>query len=166
MDGKFLIRRAEPGDAQAITDIYNEAILTTTATFDIEPKTVEDRERWLAQRGDRYPVLVAERDATVVGFAALAPWSERAAYDATAETGLYVASGYRDQGIGRSLKQSIIDEARALGFHTLIARVTADSAASLHLNKAFGFEHIGTLREVGTKFGRRLDVCMLQKMLN
>ncbi len=165
MVGTIVIRRAEPRDAADITEIYNEAILTTTATFDIEPKTVADRTRWLDQRGERYPVVVAESDAGVIGFASLAPWSERAAYDATAETGLYVGAAYRNQGVGRALKRAIIEEAERLGFHTLIARVTAESEASLHLNRVFGFEHIGTLREVGEKFGRRLDVCLLQKIL-
>lgn len=160
------IRSATLDDAPAITEIYNEAILTTTATFDIEPKTVEDREVWLRNRTDRFPVLVAETGSRIVGWAALAPFSERAGYDDTAESALYVHSSYRGKGIGRQLKSRITDEARRHGFHSLIVRVTADSAASLHLNRDMGFVHIGTLREAGRKFGRLLDVHIMQKILN
>jgi len=93
-------------------------------------------------------------------------WSDRCAYDGTAETTFYVKSEYRGIGIGRRLKAEIIGQARRLGFHSLIARVAEGSHASLHLNQEFGFEMIGTLRQVGRKFGRLLDVHILQKMLN
>jgi L-amino acid N-acyltransferase YncA len=164
--GELLIRRAVRSDASAIAEIYNEAILTTTATFDLEPRTVADRERWLEARSDRFPVIVGEIDGNVIGFAALAPWSDRAAYEGTAETALYVHSSHRGRGIGRRLKTEIIEQARRLGFHTLLARVTEDSAASIHLNREAGFVIVGTLREVGRKFGRLLDVHIMQKMLD
>lgn len=160
------IRRAEIADAAAIAGIYNEAILNTTATFDTEPKSIDERRAWLQARSDRHPVLVAEVDGRVAGFAVLNPWSDRAAYDDTAETGLYVHSEYRDRGIGRALKAALIAEARQLGFHALIARITADSEASLHLNREAGFVEVGTLREVGRKFGRLLDVLIMQKLLD
>jgi L-amino acid N-acyltransferase YncA len=159
------IRRAESSDVPAITEIYNEAIVETTATFDIEPKTLTDRNDWLQAHNERHPVVVAEVDGKVVGWAALTPWSDRAAYDDTAETAFYVHSSFRDRGIGRRLNSEIVDLAKRLGFHTLIARMTEDSAASIHLNEAAGFVHIGTMREVGRKFGRLLDVHMMQKML-
>jgi L-amino acid N-acyltransferase len=159
------IRTAEPGDLEAITEIYNEAILTTTATFDVEPKTVAERQDWFQKHGGRYPVLVALIDAQIVGWASLSRFSDRAAYDETAETSFYVKSSFRGRGIGRALKAAIIAEARRLGFHSLLARVAAESAASRHLNKCFGFVDVGTLREVGRKFGRRLDVHLMQLML-
>ena len=151
------IRRAESSDAASIADIYNEAILTTTATFDTETKSVEDRAAWLKAHDERFPVLVAVVNDKVVGWASLTRWSDRRAYDATAETSFYVHSTHRRQGIGRALKRAIIDEAVRLRFHTLIARVAEGSDESLHLNKTFGFVHVGTLREVGYKFGRLLD---------
>jgi L-amino acid N-acyltransferase len=163
---ELTIRRATRQDAAAIADIYNEAILTTTATFDLEPKTVEERERWLDAHSGRFPVIVAEIGGSVVGFASLTPWSDRAAYDATAETALYVHSSRRGRGIGRRLKARIIEEAKRLEFHTLIARVTGDSAASIHLNREAGFVVVGTMREVGRKFGKLLDVHIMQKMLD
>lgn len=165
-DGSLVIRRAALSDAAAIAEIYNQAILTTTATFDLEPKPVEDRQQWLKARADRFPVLVGEVGGAVVGFTSLSPWSDRAAYDGTAETALYVHSSHRGRGIGRKLKVRIIEEARRLKFHTLIARVTEDSAASIHLNLQAGFVIVGTMREVGRKFGRLLDVHIMQKMLD
>jgi phosphinothricin acetyltransferase len=159
------IRPAEWGDAAAIAEIYNEAILTTTATFDTEPKSVEERRQWLESHDGRHPVLVALTGGTVVGWASLSRWSERAAYDDTAETSFYVHSAHRGCGIGRGLKDAIIAEARRLGYHTLIARIAEGSAESLHLNEAAGFVHVGTLREVGHKFGKLLDVHIMQKML-
>ena len=161
-----VIRRATLADVSAITDIYNEAILTTTATFDIEPKTTDERRGWLAARTDRFPVLVAEVDGEVVGWTSLTRFSERAGYDDTAETALYIHSAFRDKGIGRQLKAEMIDEAGRLKFHTLIVRVTEDSDASIHLNEAFGFVLVGTVKEAGRKFGRLLDVHLMQKMLD
>jgi L-amino acid N-acyltransferase len=160
------IRRATLADATAIAEIYNEAILTTTATFDTEPKSVEEREEWLRSHGERHPVLVAELGGRVVGWVSLSRWSDRSAYDDTAETSFYVHSTHRGCGIGRKLKEAIVEEARRLGFHTLIARVAEGSSESLHLNESAGFVHVGTLKEVGRKFGKLLDVHILQKMLS
>lgn len=159
------IRRAALADAAAIAEIYNEAISTTTATFDTETKTVEDRRRWLQGHDERHPVLVAVVEGRVAGWASLTVWSERPAYAETAETSFYVHSTQRGRGIGRQLKAAIIEEARRLGYHTLIARVAEGSAESLHLNERAGFVLVGTLRQVGRKFGRLLDVHILQKML-
>ena len=159
------IRRATLSDAAAIADIYNEAILTTTATFDTETKTVAEREQWLQAHDERHPVLVAVLDGKVVGWASISSWSDRAAYADTAETSFYVHSTHRGRGIGRQLKTAIIDEARRLGYHTLIARVAEGSAESLHLNERAGFFLVGTLKQVGRKFGQLLDVHILQKML-
>ena len=121
--------------------------------------------KWLESHDDRHPVLVAVVNDTVVGWASLSVWSDRKAYDGTAETSFYIASEFRNKGIGRKLKVAIIEEARRLEFHTLIARVAEGSDASLHLNQSLGFVLIGTMKEVGWKFGKLLDVHILQKML-
>jgi phosphinothricin acetyltransferase len=154
------------GDLDAITDIYNEAILTTTATFDTGPKSTAERLQWFQSHDERHPILVAVMDGRVVGWASLSRWSERRAYDDTAETSFYVKSEFRGQGIGRRLKEATIEEARRLRFHTLIARVAEGSGESLHLNESLGFVHVGTLKEVGRKFDRLLDVHIMQKMLD
>lgn len=160
------IRRAELADLDAITEIYNEAILTSTTTFDLEPQTREDRLPWFEGHEDRFPILVAEQEGQVVGWACLSRWRPRRAYENTAETSFYVKGDCRGQGIGRRLKQALIDEARRLKFHTLIAGVAQGNAVSLHLNESFGFEVVGTFREVGYKFDQWLDVTYLQLMLD
>lgn len=162
---ELTIRLAEARDARAIARIYNEAIVGTTSTFDTEPKTEEDRRQWLAAHGGRHPVLVAEREGEVVGWAALTQWSDRPAYDGTGESSFYVAQKHRGAGIGRRLKERLIDEARKSGFHTIIARIAVGNAASRHINESFGFVHVGTLREVGFKFGHWLDVEIMQLIL-
>lgn len=156
------IRYAEIDDAAAIADIYNQAIRTTTATFDTLPKSVEDRVDWLESHGTQHPVFVAELDGEVVGWAALSPWSDRCAYSETAETSFYVSEEFRGQGIGRQLKERILQAGEEIGFHTILARVAEGSDASLHINLSIGFEMIGTMKEVGFKFGKRLDVHMMQ----
>lgn len=161
----LVIRRAELSDAAAIAEIYNEAIRTTTATFDTEPKTVEDRRKWLEDHDDRHPVFVAEVDGAVAGWSALTKWSDRPAYDQTAESSFYVAERFRGRGVGRALKAKLIEEAKSLGYHTILARVAQESEASMHINESVGFRHIGTMKEVGFKFGKRLDVHLMQLML-
>ena len=160
------IRRATPEDAAAIAHIYNEAILNTTATFDTEPKTPEERVEWLKSHDNRHPILVAVVNGEVAGWASITLWSDRPAYADTAETSFYVRSADRGRGIGRKLKEAIIEEAKRLGYHTLIARITAGSEVSLHLNESTGYVHVGTLKEVGRKFGQLLDVHILQKILD
>ena len=164
-DATFTILRAHAGDAAAIAEIYNEAVRTTTATFDTEPQSAEDRLRWLEAHDDRHPVFVAEADGQIAGWSALTKWSDRPAYHRTAETSCYVAEAFRGRGIGRALKKTLIEAARGLGFHTLLARVAQGSEASIHINASFGFEAIGTMKEVGFKFGRWLDVHLLQLVL-
>jgi L-amino acid N-acyltransferase len=165
MNPAIQIRRALPVDVEAITAIYNEAILATTATFDTEPKTTAERLEWFEAHDERHPILVAAVEGTVAGWASLSRWSDRPAYDDTAETSFYVRSEYRGRGIGRMLKDAIIEEARRLHFHIVIARVAEGSQVSLHLNESAGFVHIGTMKQVGRKFGKLLDVHILQKML-
>lgn len=161
-----VIRHANFSNVAAITEIYNEAILTLTATFDTEPRTVDDRIAWFRSHDERHPVLVAVVGSEVLGWASLTRWSERPAYNDTAETSFYVAAEHRGRGIGRQLKEAIIAEARRLGFHTLIARMAEGSDASRHVNQSVGFVHVGTLKEVGQKFGRWLDVDVMQLMLD
>jgi len=160
------IRRAQLSDLDAITEIYNEAVLTTTATFDAEPRTTVEQLQWFESHSPRHPILVADLDGSVVGWAHLAKWSDRAAYSETAETSFYVKEEHRRKGIGRKLKQAIVEEGRRSGFHTLIARVAEGSKESMHLNKSLGFALVGTLKEVGRKFDKLVDVHIFQKILD
>ena len=156
------IRRVSIDDVSAITAIYSEAICTTTATFDTEPMAESDRLDWLKSHDDTYPVIVAEKDGQVVGWAALSKWSDRQAYAETAESSFYVKAESRGQGIGRMLKEHILAEGKKAGLHSVIARVAEGNEASIHLNESCGFQHIGVMKEVGRKFGKRLDVYLMQ----
>jgi phosphinothricin acetyltransferase len=159
------IRRATAGDAQAIAEIYNESVLNSAATFDTEPKSREEREQWLARHDERHPVLVAELDGEVAGWASITLWSDRCAYEDLAEDSLYIAEKHCGKGIGSALMKALIDEARRVKLHTLIARITGESAQSIRLHEKFGFKRVGTLKEAGRKFGRLHDVHFYQVML-
>jgi len=160
------IRLAKRADLEAITAIYNEAIETTTATFDTEPRTMAEQLRWFEEHTGRFPIYVADLGGDIVGWASLSPWSGRCAYSDTAETSFYVKAGHRGEGVGRTLKVVVIEAARSLGFHALIAQIADGADASRHINESLGFHHAGTLREVGRKFGRLLDVHLYQLTLD
>jgi phosphinothricin acetyltransferase len=156
------IRSATLQDLGAITEIYNDAILKTVATFDTETKTEAEQQRWFEGHGSRYPILVAEEDNLIVGWASLSQWSDRCAYSDTAEASLYVREEYRGRGIGRKLNETIIKAGGEAGLHTLIGRITEGNETSIHLTESAGFKQIGVMRECGRKFGRLLDVHLVQ----
>jgi phosphinothricin acetyltransferase len=158
------IRKATARDIPDITDIYNDAILRTVATFDTELKSIVQQRKWFKQHSAQFPILVAEKNGRVAGWASLSKWSDRCAYNATAEASLYIKEEERGRGIGRSLLAELLEEGQKAGLHTVIARIVADNAASIHLCESLGFTHIGTMKEVGNKFGKLLDVHMLQKI--
>ena len=158
------IRQATPDDLDAITEIYNDAILNTVATFDTRPKSPEEQEAWFAGHGPKYPLLVAEDDGLIIGWASLGMWSDRCAYSDTAEGSLYVSQEYRGKGIGRKLIEAIMAAGQKGGLHTVIFRITEGNEASLHLAESVGFEQIGVMKEVGRKFDRLLDVYLMQKI--
>ena len=158
------IRKAVLADVPAITEIYNEAILTTSATFDTEPKTVIDRKKWFKAHGPRNPVIVAEIDGNVIGWASLSELSTRCAYADTVELSLYIKETFRNRGIGKLLMQAVLGEGKKAGLHTVISRITGGNDVSINLHHQFDFKDIGVMKEVGNKFGTLLDVYMLQKM--
>ena len=161
---KFTTRAATDGDIKAITDIYNEAVLTTDATFDIEPKTEDEQRVWFAHHGPKHPVLVAEFDGAVIGWASLSEWSTRCSYAGTAEVSLYIKEGFRGKGAGRRLLEDIMREGERVGLHTILSRITTGNEVSIHLHESVGFEHVGIMREVGEKYGRLLDVLLMQRI--
>ncbi|RPJ64083.1 MAG: N-acetyltransferase family protein [Dehalococcoidia bacterium] len=157
-----VIKKATIEDVAAITAIYNDAILKLSATFDTEPKSLEEENRWFAAHSGKFPVLVAESDGKVTGWASLSKWSDRCAYSETAEASMYISEESRGQGTGRKLLSAILEEGQKAGLHTVIARIVEGNAASIHLCESMGFEHIGTMKEVGRKFGKLLDVHLMQ----
>jgi L-amino acid N-acyltransferase YncA len=156
------LRKTTLDDLGQITEIYNDAIEKTTATFDTEPKTQEEQEKWFANHDASHPVLIAEQDGLIVAWASLSQWSDKCAYCDTAEISLYVKEEYRGKGIGKQLMKAIIQEGKTAGLHTVIARIAGSNKISADLCRSFGFQYIGTMREVGKKFGNFLDVHIMQ----
>ena len=160
-----VVRPARPTDAKRIAAIYNQSVASSTATFDTEPRSVGLQRRLIREHGDRLPMLVAERGGDVVGWASLSPWSPRRAYARTAETSIYVDEMAQGQGVGRLLIERLLGLARTSGLHTLLARISAESVPSLRLHLSEGFRRVGVMHEVGFKFGRWLDVDLLERRI-
>ena len=158
------IRRASTDDLAAVTEIYNEAIHKTVATFDTTPKTLKEQEIWFNEHGPKNPIMVAEHDVHIIGWASLSAWSDRCAYSDTAEVSVYIKEEHQGKGIGRKLLETIIKEGEKLGLHTVIARIAKGNEISVHLHESVGFEKIGVMKEVGRKFGKLLDVYLMQKI--
>ena len=167
MPDTITIRAATAADAEAIADIYNHEVLQTTATFDLVPRTVAAQREWLAARSGAFAAIVAVDSASrrVVGFASLSPYKERAAYATTVEDSIYVHREFHGRGIGKLLVTHLIGVARESGFHSVIARIEAGSAASRGLHAACGFDLVGVETEVGRKFQKWLSVAVMQLML-
>lgn len=160
------LRPANIDDAAAILEIYNHQILTSTATFDLVPRTLAEQQRWLTGRSGAHVVIVAIDDADeLVGFGALSPYRERAGYATTVEDSVYVAEHAQGRGVGRALLENLIDRARRHGFHALMAKIVGGHEKSIGLHRRCGFEVVGTEREVGRKFGRWLDVVLMERLL-
>jgi len=161
------IRPALHHDLPGILEIYNEAVLNTTATYDYEPRTLEQRVAWFEERRKLdFPVFVAEnQDQRIVGWSALNPFHARPGYRFTAENSVYVAADQRGRGIGKLLMPPLITGACELGLHAIIAVIDANSEASIRLHAAFGFEKVGYFKEVGFKFNRWLDVIYMELLL-
>lgn len=159
------IRRGELGDAEALRAIYNREVLGSTVTFDLVPRTAADQERWMLEHLGAYPVVVGADGGEVVGFASLSPYRPRPAYATTVEDSVYVAAHRRGGGTGKALLGAAVELAGQHGFHAVIARIVGHHEASIGLHRACGFELVGIEREVGRKFGRWLDVAVMQRLL-
>ncbi len=160
------LRLATLEDAEAIREIYNLEVLTSTATFDLLPRTLEQQRAWLAERSGARAVLVAVGDdGTVRGFGSLSPWRDRPAYATSVEDSVYVHRDHHGEGIGRALLTELVATATAHGFHALLARIVGGHEASIALHAGCGFEVVGTEREVGRKLGRWLDVVIMERLL-
>ncbi|MGI8605474.1 MAG: GNAT family N-acetyltransferase [Verrucomicrobiales bacterium] len=160
-----MIRLATSADAATISTIYNYYVLNSTATYQEEPESLDNRLRWLEAHGAKHPVTVAEVAGEIVGWAALNPFHARSAYRFTVENSVYIHHQHHRCGLGRALLSDLIERARILGYHSILAGISADQAASLRLHSSLGFTEAARLQEVGFKFGRWLDVVYLQLLL-
>jgi L-amino acid N-acyltransferase len=158
-------RLIEPRDAEATRTIYNLEVLETTVTFDITPRTLADQLEWIDEHSGGHPAIVAVDDDKIMGFASLSPFKPRAAYATTVEDSVYVHRDGRGRGIGELLLRDILSLGTDHGFHSVMARIVGGHDTSIALHRKCGFEEIGCEREVGRKFGRWLDVVIMQRML-
>jgi L-amino acid N-acyltransferase len=159
------IRLAERRDAGAILDIYNVEVASSTVTFDMVPRTLDEQVTWIDNHSGGHPSIVAEVDGEVVGFGSLSPYKDRPAYSTTVEDSVYVRHDHRSTGVGRALLTELVRLGRDHGFHSVIARIVGGHEASIALHAACGFEHVGVEIEVGRKFNRWLDVVEMQRLL-
>ncbi|WP_309571037.1 N-acetyltransferase family protein [Deinococcus sp.] len=166
-DTTLRLRAATRADVPVILAIYNHAVIHTTASYDLEPVSLESRVDWFdhkAQTG--WPVIVTERGGEVAGWATYGPFRDKPGYRFTAEHSVYVRDDCRGQGLGRALLETLIADARARSLHTLIGGLDAENAGSLAFHERLGFEPVAHFRQVGYKFGRWLDLVFVQLALS
>ena len=158
-----MIRRAEPADAAEIAAFWAPMVRETTITFSTEEKTAGEVARMIAERGAAFQV--AERDGKAVGFATFGPFRSGPGYAASAELTVILSAAAQGQGLGRALIEALEEEARGAGIHVLVAGISAENAPAIAFHRALGFRETGRMPEVGRKFGRWLDLVLMQKIL-
>lgn len=159
------IRDAAKTDGAAIATIYNQGIVDRIATLEIEERTPGERAQWLAARGPRHPVLVAERDGTVVGWGSLNQFNPRKAYDFVADFSVYVERAWRGKGVGSALLRALIARAKQLGYHKLVLSAFPWNAAGMALYERYGFRTVGIYKEQGLLDGEWVDTIIMEKIL-
>lgn len=164
----FGVRRARRDDVPVILEIYNDAVLRTTASAEYEPRALETEYAWFDEHArDGYAIFVATNEnGTVVGWSSLNRYKERYGYRFSVENSIYVHPQWRGQGVGKLLMPPLIDAAREMGMHAILAGVSGDNEASLKLHAQFGFERVAQFREVVYKFGMWLDVVYLELIVD
>lgn len=160
------VRKAMKEDVSSILEIYNDAIVHTTATFDLEEQTLEEKEEWFKQFNDTYPLFVAEIEGQVVGFSSLTEFRKKKAYAKTVENSIYIHQSARGKGVAKLLLDRLIVAAKEVGHHTIIAMITKGNEISIKLHEQYKFECVGELREVGDKFEQWQDVYFYQLILD
>ena len=164
----MIIRDATDADMAGVMAIYNDAVAHTTAVWNNTQVDLANRQAWLAERRRAgYPVLVAlGDDGRVLGYASFGDWRAFGGYRHTVEHSVYVRADTRGAGIGRALMEALILRAKGLGKHVMVAAIEAGNAGSIRLHEKLGFQQVGHLNEVGTKFGAWLDLVFLQLVLD
>ena len=164
--GAIAVRDAAPGDAEAVAAIYAPFVRDTAVSFETEPPPAAEMRRRMEDTLRAHPYLVAEREGAVIGYAYAGAFHRRAAYAPTVEVSAYVAPEAQGAGAGRALYEALLARLRLAGRHGAIAVIALPNAASVGFHERFGFRHVGTLREVGAKFGRWHDVGWWQLRLD
>lgn len=156
-----------PAHAAAILDIFNEAIVNSTALYDYRPRAPESMVGWFkTKEAGRFPVVGAlAPGGTLLGFASYGTFRAWPAYKYTVEHSVYVHKEHRGQGIGRALMQQLVAEAESQQYHVMVGAIDVANAGSIALHEKLGFVHAGTIRQAGFKFGKWLDVVFYQRTL-
>jgi L-amino acid N-acyltransferase YncA len=158
------IRAASPADAQAVADIYNEGIATRLATFETEPRSARHVDAWLAA-GERLPVLVAEEDGAVLGWARIVAYSDRPVYAGVGEVSVYVAEQARGRGIGRGLLEALQRRAMEVGYWKLVGKLFTENAASAAMVRRCGWREVGMHHRHSRLDGEWRDVLLVERVL-
>ena len=158
-----MIRTATIQDIEQITAIYNDAIMNTTAVYTYEAETVASRMAWFNAK--TAPIFVYELEGKVAGYATYGPFRPWPAYQYTVEHSIYVTPQFQRRGVARALLATLLDTAKAEGYHTMVAGIDADNHGSIHLHEQAGFAYAGKLCEVGYKFERWLDLAFYVRKL-
>jgi phosphinothricin acetyltransferase len=160
-------RLATHDDSEAIRAIYNREVLGSTVTFDMVARSPEDQLSWMDEHSGAHPAVVAVDDLGVIrGFGSLSPYRPRPAYRTTVEDSVYVAPASQGLGVGKGILTELVRLAAAHGFHAVMARVVGGHEASIAVHRSCGFDLVGVEREVGRKFGRWLDVVLMQRLID
>jgi len=170
MSSNVVVRDAQDTDVTAITDIYNALVSTQTVTWTETPDAYEQRAAWLArQRLDTFPVLVAADSGAVVGFAAYEHFRGEGkwpGYAQTVEHSIHVRESHWGRGIGRALMERLIERAQAAGMHVMVGAIDGENDASLRFHQSLGFVEVARMPQTGHKFGRWLDLVLVQRILD
>jgi len=161
------LRDATVADLAQIEEIYNREIESSTSTFDTKPRDARQRQAWFdLHQSSSYPLVVAEADAAILGWACLSPWSERGAYARTVEASIFVGRDHRRRGIAQCLAEELIRRARSAGHRVILGRIEASNQASRKLLRNAHFSSIGIMHGVGEKFGQVLDVELFERVVS
>jgi L-amino acid N-acyltransferase YncA len=163
VNGSISIREAVRKDIPQMLEIYNEVILHTTAVYNYDPHTLEMRTEWFETKQQQgFPVFVAEENNAILGFSTIGPFRAWQAYKFTVENSVYVKADCRGKGVGKLLMPPLINAAKRLGLHAIVAGIDATNDVSIALHKQFGFVEVAHFKEVGYKFDRWLDLKFLE----
>lgn len=161
------IRFATKEDCAAIAEIYNHAVVHTAAIWNDKTVDTDNRIAWFeARQFAHFPVLVSEENGVVTGYSSYGDWRAFDGFRHTVEHSVYVHPDHQGKGLGRALLTALIEEARRRGKHVMVAGIEAQNSASLHLHETLGFITTGQMPQVGTKFGRWLDLTFMQLQLD
>lgn len=152
-------------DLPGILDIYNESVLNSTATFELNTQTLQTRIEWFNAHGKDYPLLVAVCDGRVLGYCSLSQFQKNTGYRRTAELSVYVEKNSRKRGIGTLLMGEVIGRGRNQGIHAIISSISSDNLPSIILHEKLGFRKVAHLKEVGFKFSNWQDTCYYELIL-